>query len=108
MALKDVIKEQNWLKFMFKNISILNALYNNNIYTDSQLAIELAKNPVHYERTKHIDIQYHYVRDSVIEKHTQLNYIPTKLQLADALTKAVSNKKWQLFTKEIGLKEKEL
>ena len=33
------------------------------VYTDSNSAIELANNPEHYAKTKHIDIQYHYVRD---------------------------------------------
>ena len=51
--------------------------------------IALARNPVFHDRSKHIDIQYHYTRDLVKEKRIKLEYVPTKDMLADLLTKSL-------------------
>jgi hypothetical protein len=56
---------------------------------DNKAAIKLAENPEFHKRTKHIDIQYHYIRDQVKQERVDVQYVPTKLQLADFLTKNV-------------------
>ena len=55
-----------------------------------QGSIALAENPVFRDRSKHIDIQYHFTRDLVKEQKIHLEYIPTKDMLADLLTKSLS------------------
>jgi len=77
MALKEAIKEQSYLRTIFNLISILGPLYSTRIYTDSQSAMALAKNPIYLPRTKHIDIQYHYIREALVNKLTELVFIPT-------------------------------
>jgi hypothetical protein len=77
MALKDAIKEQIWLRSIFNNIDILKETDSKILYTDSQSAKSLAKNPVYHNRTKHINIQYHYIKESVIKGRTDLQYIFT-------------------------------
>ena len=57
------------------------------IYGDNQSTQELSKNDVKSERTKHIDIKYHYIHDEVSSGRVQLEWIPTTEQLADILTK---------------------
>jgi hypothetical protein len=49
-----------WLRMLLKEINFTQheAIP---IYLDSKSAIELAKNPVHYERSKHIDVKYHFI-----------------------------------------------
>jgi hypothetical protein len=59
------------------------------IYGDNQSAQELSKNGIKSERTKHIDIKYHFVTDEVVNNRVQLKWIPTTEQLADILTKAL-------------------
>jgi hypothetical protein len=59
------------------------------IYGDNQSAQELSKNDVKSERTKHIDIKYHYIHDEVNSGRVELEWIPTTEQLADILTKAL-------------------
>lgn len=58
MALKEAIKENIYIKSLLKQIPGLNNAIKDTkaLYTDSNSAIELAKNPVHHFRTKHIDI----------------------------------------------------
>ena len=60
------------------------------IYVDNQGAIQLAHNPAHHRLTKHIDIQYHFIRERVGSGEVKLEWVPTGRQLADLLTKAVS------------------
>jgi transposase InsO family protein len=60
------------------------------ILTDNQGAMALAKNPNHHQRSKHIDIRYHYVRQQVSKRTVQLDYIATADQAADQLTKPLS------------------
>lgn len=104
MALKEAIKEQQYLKAIGTSIPFLpGLLHPEDLYTDSQSAISLAKNPGHHQRTKHIDIQYHYVREQVQLGATSLIYVPTGEQLADYLTKPTAATKWIDFIQNIGL-----
>ena len=57
---------------------------------DSQSAIFLAKNRTYHSKTKHIDVQYHFVRDMVEDKKVLLVKVDTVKNTIDALTKFVS------------------
>jgi len=106
MALREAVKEHLWLRTLFNQIPELKKGYNDYIlYTDSQSAIELAKNPEHHARTKHIDIQYHFVREKTQNGLINLKYISTKEQLADGLTKPLDPTKFSYYTTSIGLKD---
>ena len=61
---------------------------------DSQSAIFLAKNPTYHSRTKHIDVQYHFVRDMVESVKVLLEKVDTLENVADSLTKSVSTEKF--------------
>ena len=93
---------------MFKDLIILTEIDFKELYTDSESVRSLIKNLVYHERTKHIDIQYHFVRESVVEGRTDLLFIRSEQQLADGLTKAISNETWSLLTNGLGLQELKL
>ena len=111
MALKEATKESlylnNFIKDLFNNNSIkeFSSIFNrtNIIKTDSLSAIELAKNPVYHARTKHVDITYHFVRENLLNNNIDLVYENTSTILADNLTKATSNTKFQDFTSRLNL-----
>ena len=63
------------------------------IHTDSQSAASLIKTPIVHSRSKHIGIQYHYVRDLAESKEVSFTYCPTEVMVADSLTKAVPQEK---------------
>ncbi len=60
---------------------------------DNKGSIALAHNPVFHARTKHIDIQHHYIRDEVATGRVDLQYVPTSEMIADGMTKALTNAK---------------
>jgi hypothetical protein len=104
MALKEAIKEQLFIGAIIANNPHLKSISSyNTTYTDSLSAIELAKNPQYHHRTKHIDIQYHFIREKYQQGISKLLYVPTKNQIADGLTKPIDLSKWQDFTTSLGL-----
>ncbi|PKI78999.1 hypothetical protein CRG98_000640 [Punica granatum] len=65
------------------------------IYVDNKSAIALAKNPVHHERSKHIDTQFHFIREHVKAKEVELLHVNSNNQVADILTKALKAEVFQ-------------
>ena len=57
------------------------------IYSDSQSSIAYTKDPKFHNRTKHIDIKYHFVKDLVARGEILLKYIPISIMVADPMTK---------------------
>ena len=57
------------------------------IFYDNSSAINISKNPIMHSKIKHIPIKYHFVREQVTEKNIKLEYVGTKEQIADILTK---------------------
>jgi hypothetical protein len=74
------------------------------VHSDSQGAIALAKNPEHHKRTKHIDIQHHFVREQVEVGSVVMRYISTDDMVADALTKPLAAERHTSLVEEMGVR----
>jgi hypothetical protein len=72
---------------------------------DNQAAISLCKNPVHHERSKHIDTRFHYIRDCVEEGMIKVQHMNTNDQLADILTKSLGGQKFIKVRKKVGVED---
>ena len=70
---------------------------------DSKSALALAKNLVFHERSKHIRIKYHFIRDCLEDGSIKASHIATTDQLADILTKSLGKSKFQEMRMMIGL-----
>jgi len=64
---------------------------------DNQSAIELAKNPMFHDRSKHIDTRYHYIRDCIEKNIVDVNHAGTDEQVADILMKPLGRIKFVEF-----------
>nr|GEZ91255.1 hypothetical protein [Tanacetum cinerariifolium] len=64
------------------------------MYCDSKSAITISCNPVHRLRTKHINIQYHFIKEHVEKGTTKLYFVETKYRLADLFTKALPKERF--------------
>ena len=69
------------------------------VFCDNQGAISLTQKPIQHQRSKHIDIRYHFVRDYVLKKKVMIEYVPTELNIADLMTKPCSKIKLRKFSK---------
>ena len=102
MTLLHVLKELIWLLLFLREIGY-DISNQNIIFTDNQGAIALAHNPEHRIRTKHIDIQYHFVRNCVEDGTTRLEYCPTEDMVADGLTKTLEPERHRRLARMMGM-----
>ncbi|KAH9679593.1 hypothetical protein KPL71_026196 [Citrus sinensis] len=98
IAFTEAVKEAKWLsglvsEFGLKQDSVC-------IGCDSSSAIQLSKNPKYHERTKHIDVRLHFVRDEITNDVVNVVKVPTQTNPAYILTKAVHAVK---FTNSLNL-----
>ncbi len=63
----------------------------------------MSKNDTSSTRTKHIDIQYHFVKDSLSKNMFSIDYCPTENMAADILTKPLQRVLLEKFKTELGL-----
>ena len=70
---------------------------------DSQSAIFLAKTPAYHSKMKHIDVQYHFVRDIVESKKVLLEKLDTSDNVADSVTKFVSSENFSWCRAAMGI-----
>jgi hypothetical protein len=74
------------------------------LFIDNKSAISLCNNPVLHDRTKHIDLRYHFIRDCVENGSIVVEFIGTSEQkAADILTKALGRTQFQSLGKRIGI-----
>lgn len=101
MAISEASKEMIWLKNFLEELGKKQA--DSALYSDSQSAIHLAKNPVFHARTKHIQLRYHFTRELISNGTLSLKKILGSKNPADMLTKVVTNEKLKLCIASTGL-----
>ncbi|KAK5824251.1 hypothetical protein PVK06_019022 [Gossypium arboreum] len=101
-ALALGICEGIWLLKLLKELGT-NQEDHFEVLCDNQSAIQIAKNPVQHDRTKHVEIDRHFIADQVNKKTATLSYIPSEGQIADILTKALPKPVFNKFLFKLGL-----
>jgi hypothetical protein len=102
VALTEAAKEAMWIKLLDKNVKKSEEKIMT-IYEDNQSTIKLSKNPIQSDKSKHIDVRYHFIREKVEEKKIDVKYIPTTDQVADIFTKSLGKILHEKFRKELGV-----
>jgi len=70
---------------------------------DNTSAINISKNSVMHSRTKHIAIQYHFLKEKVAEGEVKLEFISTSEQVADIFTKPLPKEVFEYLQKKLGV-----
>ena len=96
--------EAVWLRKLFSEL-FGHVLDTTVILCDNQSGIWLSKNPVFQDRSKHIDIRYHFIRDMVQRGAVRLDHIGTDEQVANILTKLLGKVKFLTFRESLGVVE---
>lgn len=102
VAAAAAAKEAIWLRKLLSDLGC-QCQSATTLFVDNQSAIRLTKNPEFHQRTKHIDIRYHYIREKVQDFELCVNYIPTALQRADIFTKPLPKERFKSLTSLLGL-----
>jgi hypothetical protein len=98
----NAAREAVWLRRLLEELGVVQATPSV-LYGDNQGAIALAKNPVAHARTKHIDVQHHFVRQQLVCGAVSLQYCPNAEMWADVLTKALPRDKHLACVQALGL-----
>ena len=88
IGVSDATKEVIWISSLFTHLLSLDA-YPQEIFVHNQGAIQPAKNPKFQERTKHIGVQYQFVRDACERNAMRITYLPTSEMIADITMKSL-------------------
>lgn len=88
-ALASAAAELCWIKMILKNLGVYLSLPRM-LWCDNVSALALASSPISLAKTKHIEVDYHYIKEKVLNKDLQINFISTHYQLANIFTKALS------------------
>ena len=103
MAATQACKEAIWIQRLLEELG--HGQEKISVFCDSQSALHIARNPAFHFRTKHIGVQYHFVREVVEDGSVDLQKIHTKENLADVLTKPINTDKFVWSRSSCGLAE---
>jgi len=78
------------------------------LFVDNTSAIKLAHNPEFHQRSKHIDVRFHFTRSLIEQEKIQVSFVSTLEQAADILTKPLQKTKQEEMRALIGLKNKDI
>jgi hypothetical protein len=77
------------------------------IFCDNHSCIKLSENPMFHDKSKHVEIKYHYIKDLVQKRAVKLQYVATYEHIADVLTKPLSKVKFEYFRDKLGVVNKD-
>ncbi|GKV50011.1 hypothetical protein SLEP1_g56730 [Rubroshorea leprosula] len=101
-ALASTTAEMVWITYLLRDIGI-SLPSPPQLFSDNISALHMSINPVFHARTKHIELDYHFVREKVALGTLITRYIPNTEQVADILTKPLPRQQYQLLRFKLGV-----
>ncbi|KAH9666887.1 ABC transporter G family member 40 [Citrus sinensis] len=99
--------EITWICSVLKEINV-KLSYTPLLLSDSTSAAAIATNPVLHSKTKHIEIDIHFVRDMVEKKEVEVAFVSSNDQIADVLTKPLTYPKFSFFRNKLKVSSRDL
>ncbi|RVX01281.1 Retrovirus-related Pol polyprotein from transposon RE1 [Vitis vinifera] len=103
-AMTGACCELTWLRYLLKDLGVLHqepAL----LYCDNKATLHIAANPVFHERTKHIEMDCHYIRDKIQDGSIITRHVSSAHQLADILTKPLGKEIFAPMIRKLGVQD---
>ncbi|RVX04589.1 Retrovirus-related Pol polyprotein from transposon RE1 [Vitis vinifera] len=101
-SLASSAAEITWLTFLLRDIGI-QLREPPQLLCDNLSALHMTVNPVFHARSKHIELDYHFVREKVARGVLITRFLPSSLQVADIFTKALPKTSFQFFRFKLGV-----
>ncbi|GJS91240.1 ribonuclease H-like domain-containing protein [Tanacetum coccineum] len=102
-GVSNAVAEMAWLHNLLRELHtrLFSATL---VYCDNVRAIYLTANPVHHQRTKHIEIDIHFVRDMVARGHVRVLHVPSRYQYVDIFTKGLPSALFEEFRTSLSVR----
>ncbi|WOH07734.1 hypothetical protein DCAR_0727167 [Daucus carota subsp. sativus] len=96
--------EISWIRSLFRELGV--PMSTPVIWCDNISSISLSSNPVFHSKMKHLEVDYHYVREKVIRKELDVRYISTVDQVADVFTKGLSSSRFKQLANKLMVRSR--
>jgi hypothetical protein len=96
--------ELTWLRYLLRDLELTHhesAL----LFCDNKVALHIAANPVFHERTRHIEMDCHYIRDKIQDGSVITRYVSSAHQLADILTKPLGKENFVPMIRKLRVQD---
>jgi hypothetical protein len=101
-AVANGVVEASWLRQLLAELHT-SPSRSTLIYYDNVSAVYLSTNPIQYQRTKHVEIDLHFVRDRVAMGEVRVLHVPTTSQFADIFTKGLPSSTFAEFRSSLNI-----
>ena len=102
IALTEAIKEALWLRGIARELKRQDHVIT--VHCDNQSVIHLSKNQIYHERTKHVDVKLHFMREIIVEGAVFVKKVSTEYNPSDMITKVLPSSKFFYCLDLINLK----
>ena len=96
------VQEVLWLRGLLGELSLTLASPSM-VFGDNQSTVTVSEQGVRSERTKHVDVKYHFITEHIERGDIKVRWVPTERQLADVLTKPLAGQAFERFRRELML-----